>query len=743
LPGALLDVAANEPSDDLGGGGVLLGAQPLEECLFSGINQDRESGSAVFEAQEGSRGVCRWVASYYNPTRIQVAPSVMPDFQSSLSVCLALIALWGLIGLAGLLRPASLRFAGRTLFPLGALCGVALAAVAAVSLALPPEESVLPVGLPELPMHLRRDALTSLFLFLLGVASAGISVFAAGYFRRGRGTSAGLMCLQYHLFLASMGLVLLANDAYTFMVAWETMALSSYFLVTTEHGIAEIRRAGFLYLLIAHVGAIGILLSFGVMQGGSWQFTFEAMRHAHLAPHWAAAAFLLALFGFGAKAGLVPLHVWLPEAHPAAPSPVSALMSGVMLKTAIYGVLRVSFDLLGQPQWWWGLVALAAGLFSALYGVVFAAVQTDMKRLLAWSSIENIGIIFTGIGLAMVFNGVGMHSLAALALIAALYHSLNHALMKSLLFLGTGAVLHSTGERNLGRLGGLIHRMPWVAWLTLVGALAMSGLPPLNGFVSEWLLLQSFLFAQEVPRSFVSMLLPLGAALVALAAALAAYVMVKFFGVIFLGQPREPGLARAHDAGMLERLGLAWLAGGCLVLGLLPTQVIGSLRIVVQQLSGATLPNVAAPWWLLVPLPGGRASYSAPVFLIALAGVVVLTVFVVHRLYHRRVRRAAPWDCGFGGLNARMQDTAEGFGQPIRHIFGALMAVKRELPSPFDPQPRYRVTVGDRLWQSLYVPLGGLVQRVADAFAWLQQGRIATYLLYSFVTLIVLLALML
>jgi len=173
------------------------------------------------------------------------------------------------------------------------------------------------------------------------------------------------------------------------------------------------------------------------------------------------------------------------------------------------------------------------------------------------------------------------------------------------------------------------------------------------------------------------------------------------------------------------------------------TQVIGSLRIVVQQLSGATLPNVAAPWWLLVPLPGGRASYSAPVFLIALAGVVVLTVFVVHRLYHRRVRRAAPWDCGFGGLNARMQDTAEGFGQPIRHIFGALMAVKRELPSPFDPQPRYRVTVGDRLWQSLYVPLGGLVQRVADAFAWLQQGRIATYLLYSFVTLIVLLALML
>jgi hydrogenase-4 component B len=667
----------------------------------------------------------------------------MPLVDSSLSACLVLIALWGLIGLAGLLRPTSLRFVGRTLFPLGALCGVALAVVAAASLTAPAEQAVLPIGLPDLPFHVRRDALTSLFLFLLGITSAGISIFAAGYFRRGHGTSAGLMCLQYHLFLASMAFVLLADDAYAFMVAWETMALSSYFLVTTQHGIAAIRRAGFLYLLIAHVGAIAILLSFGIMQGGSWQFTFDAMRQAHLAPTWAAAAFLMALFGFGAKAGLVPLHVWLPEAHPAAPSPVSALMSGVMLKTAVYGVLRVSFDLLGHPVWWWGLVALAVGLFSALYGVVFAAVQTDMKRLLAWSSIENLGIIFTGIGLAIVFQGVGMHALGALALIAALYHSLNHAYIKSLLFLGTGSVLHSTGERNLGRLGGLIHRMPWVAWLTLVGALAMSGLPPLNGFVSEWLLLQSFLFAQDVPKSFISMMLPMGAALVALSAALAAYVMIKFFGVIFLGQPREPALARARDAGVLERIGLAWLAVGCLALGLLPTYVISELRIVVAQLSGTSLSNLTAPWWLLVPVPGRAASYSAPVFFIALAAVVVLTIFAVRLFYHRRARRAAAWDCGFGGLNARMQDTAEGFGQPVRHIFGGLLAVKRELPSPFDQAPRYRVIVGDRIWQGLYVPLGTLVQRVADAFAWLQQGRIATYLLYSFVTLIVLLALML
>ena len=576
-----------------------------------------------------------------------------------------------------------------------------------------------------------------------GRAPSGISVFAAGYFRSERGTAPGLLCLQYHLFLASMGGVLLADDAYAFMVAWETMALSSYFLVTTQHGLAEIRRAGFIYLLIAHVGAIAILLSFGVLQGGSWQFTFDAMRRAHLAAPWAAAAFLLALFGFGAKAGLVPLHVWLPEAHPAAPSPVSALMSGVMLKMAVYGVLRVTFDLLGGPQWWWGMVALAVGLFTAVYGVVFAAAQTDMKRLLAYSSIENLGIIFTGLGLAIIFQGFGMPALAALALIALLYHSLNHAFMKSLLFLGTGAVLHATGERNLGKLGGLIHRMPWVAWLTLIGALALAGLPPLNGFVSEWLLLQAFLFAQRIPRTFINMLLPLGAAVIALAAALAGYVMVKFFGVIFLGQPREASLARAHDAGPLERIGLAWLALGCIGLGLLPTQVIRALASVTRQLVGVGLPNQSAAWWLLAPVPGRPVSYAPMIFFLVLLTVVLATLLGVRLFYHGRVRRSAAWDCGFARLDARMQDTAEGFGQPIRHIFGFFFDVERELPTPFDRAPRYRVTIGDRIWRGLYEPIGALVQRIADAVAWLQQGRISTYLLYSFATLVALLALVL
>ena len=664
-------------------------------------------------------------------------------FNSPLTLSVLLLAAWGAVGLAGLLRPHSIAVVGRTLFPLGALCSAALAVVAAMSLNHPVERLVLPVGLPDLPVHLRLDALSSLFLFLLGAASTGISIFAAGYFRRGEGTAPGLLCLQYHLFLTSMGFVFLADDAYAFMLAWETMALSSYFLVTTQHRIPEIRRAGFLYLLMAHLGAIAILLSFGILQGGSWHFTFDAMRAAHLGTNWATIAFCLALIGFGAKAGLVPLHVWLPEAHPAAPSPVSAVMSGIMLKTALYGMIRVSFDLLGQPIWWWGLVPLALGLFSALYGVVFAAAQTDMKRLLAYSSIENIGILFTGLGLAIVFAGVDMRAAAALTLIAILYHAMNHAFMKSLLFLGTGAVLHATGERNLGHLGGLIHRMPWVAWLTLIGVLAIAGLPPLNGFVSESLLLQSFLFAYKVPQPFANMLLPLGAALLALAAALAGYVMVKFFGVIFLGQPREPALQQAHDAGFAERIGLLWLALGCVLLGFFPANVISSLSIVTRQLNLGGLPASDAPWWLLVPIPERQSSYAPLVFFAVIVVVVALAVVNVRFFYHQRVRKGAAWDCGFGGLNSRMQDTAEGFGQPIRHLFQPFFAIVRTLPSPFDVKPRYRLEIGDRVWRGVYEPLGMAVRYTADKLAWLQQGRIATYLLYSFVTLVVLLGLML
>jgi len=650
---------------------------------------------------------------------------------------LVVAAAWLLIGALGLFALTNLGWVAKVLFPAGGAVALLLAGVAGSAMFSAPETAVLPLGLPGLPFHFRLDPLAAFFLMVIGATSAGVSAFAAGYFRKGEGTPPGLLCLEYHIFLASMALVVLADDAYAFMVMWETMALSSFFLVIANHRIAEIRQAGYLYLLIAHIGAIGILLSFGVLQANTGDYTFANMRAQQLSPFWASAAFLLALLGFGAKSGIVPLHVWLPEAHPAAPSPVSALMSAVMLKTAVYGFLRVTFDLLPAQLWWWGVVLLALGLASAVFGIVFAAVQVDMKRLLAYSSIENIGLVFTGIGLAVLFAAYEMNPMAALALTAALYHVASHAFFKSLLFVGTGAVLHATGQRSLGKLGGLIRYMPWVAWLTLVGALASAGLPPLGGFVSEWLLLQSFLFTPGLPSSFLNMLIPVVAALIALVAALSGYTMVKFFGVIFLGQPRETNLVHAHRAGPWERAGMVWLALGCIALGLLPAQFIQLVDTVTRQLVAAGLGStVRASGWLLVPVDIDRASYGPVVFLLGLAASFALAFALVRRLYHGRIRRAAPWDCGYPWQNARMQDTAEGFGQPIRQIFEPFFRMQRELPSPFDRAPVYRVVVGDHFWHWLYLPVAAAVERMSRWIGRLQQGRIAVYLLYSFVTLV-------
>jgi hydrogenase-4 component B len=509
--------------------------------------------------------------------------------------------------------------------------------------------------------------------------------------------------------------------------------------VTTDHVVPEIRRAGFLYLLIAHIGAVAILLCFGVLQGGSGDYTFGSMRSLVLTGAWPSIAFLLALAGFGAKAGLLPLHVWLPEAHPAAPSPVSALLSAVMLKTAIYGLLRVTFDLLNAQLWWWGVAALVLGLLTALFGVIYATVQVDMKRLLAYSSIENIGIIVAGIGLTILFKANGKTLLSSIALAATLYHALNHAFFKSLLFLATGSVLHATHERSLGKLGGLIHRMPWVAWSALIGALAIAGLPPLNGFVSEWLLLQAFLFTPTLPQSFINMLVPLAAAALVLVAALGAYVMVKFYGVVFLGRPRESHLAYARDAGHFERVALAWFAIGCVALGLFPGTVIGLLDNVNMTLIGATVGQAGDRWWLLAPISPDRSSYSPLIVLLVIAAVVALTMQVVHRWYHGRVRTGPAWDCGFPMQTPRMQDTAEGFGQPIRQVFEAFFRIERVLPSPFDAAPKYRVTVGDHLWQWLYLPVMRAVELMARFAGTIQQGRISVYLVYSFVTLLALL----
>ena len=660
--------------------------------------------------------------------------------ETPLTGALAVAAGWLSIAVLSLIPAGNAFFARRVAFPLGALAGLALAAFGLQAIWVQPEQLTLPLGLPDLPFHLRIDGLSGFFLLLLGSVSAGITFYAAGFFRAESTYRLTLIALQYHTFLASMAVVLLADDAYLFMVAWETMALASYFLVTTDHKLPAIRSAGFLYLLIAHLGAIAILLCFGVMHGGHGDYTFDTLRSAELTPLWATAAFLLAFFGFGAKAGMLPLHAWLPEAHPAAPSPVSALLSGVMLKTAIYGMVRLIYDLIGGVRWEWGIVVLLVGAGTTLFGVLYALMQNDLKRLLAYSSIENIGIILLGLGMSMVFLGFGHVAAGALGLIAALYHTLNHAVLKSLLFLGAGSILHGAGLRNLNDMGGLIRTMPHTAFYFLVGALAVSALPPLNGFVSEWLLFQTALQAPLLENGIVRSILPLFAAMLALAGALTAMCFVKVYGISFLGQARKP-VEVAHDCGAVERIGMMWLAAGCFVLGLFPAAFLLMLNRVCTALLGGGLPDsaLASNWLWLVPTAPAQASYGAVIFLAVILTVTLVTFFLVRRFYHGRVRIAAPWDCGFPAQTPRMQDSADAFGQPIRHVFGPLYLMQRTLPSPDDPRPRFELSIEDRHWYWVYLPVARLSGWISAKVGLLQQGRISTYLLYSFLTLLALL----
>ena len=609
--------------------------------------------------------------------------------------------------------------------------------------------------MPWLQWHLRLDALSGFFFGIVGMLVLAISLYAPGYLREfthpGHKQPLSVLGLFTGLFILGMLLVLLADDAFVFMVSWELMSVSSYFLVAYQHQHAANRRAAFLYLLMAHVGALAILLGFGVLAGFGGGYTFEAMRAANLSATWASIAFALAFFGFGMKAGMVPLHAWLPEAHPAAPSHISALMSGVMLKVAIYGFLRFVYRPPRQS-----LLAMGAGAARARHGdraqlgVLYAMTQNDLKRLLAYSSIENIGIIFMGLGLSMIFLGTDHPVLGMLGLIAALYHVLNHAIFKGLLFLGAGAVLYRTHERDLDHMGGLIHRMPWTAAFFLVGCIAISALPPFNGFVSEWLTLQTALQAPVLHGTIESAVLrsaiPMSAAILALAAALAAACFVKAYGVAFLGRPRSRHVTHAHEVstGMLAAMGL--LAGLCLLLGVLPTTVIEALGPVTQLLVGQTLPSATAQGWLwLTPVAPEVASYSAPLVLLA-----IMITFVIGRLLLRRkakpVRRAAPWDCGFGPLNARMQYTSSAFSQPIRRVFAPTWKIEEPIEVRREAgvlgralSLRHQLHVHDWSWLKGYLPIGRLVLGAARRIGHIQTGSIHTYLLYSFVTLLVLL----
>lgn len=612
----------------------------------------------------------------------------------------------------------------------------------------------LPIGLPDLPFYLRLDPLSGFFIAVVSLLGLFVSIYSTGYIKGFIGTrSVTALAVFYCLFMAGMLLVLLSDDAYFFMISWELMAASSFFLVLFEDEHAGNRRAAFIYLLVAHVGAVLILLSFGVLAGFASGFenfngyTFSAMRASHIPGVWASVAFLLAFFGFAAKAGMVPLHVWLPEAHPVAPSNVSALMSGVMLKTAIYGIARLTFDLLHVSAWWWGGLVLVFGLISAVMGILYALVQVDLKRLLAYSSVENIGIILICLGLSMIFTSYNMNVLASLAMVAGLYHVLNHAMFKGLLFMGAGAVLHATHERNMEGMGGLIHKMKWTAPLFLVGCLSISALPPFNGFVSEWLIFQTFLLSPALPSPVLNLLIPLGAALLALTAALAARCFVKVFGVVFLGHWQGAHNTPIHEVGLNMRFGMGLAALSCLLLGVFPTFVIGWLDIIPEMLTGGRIePTGRAFGWLwLTPVAAQRASYSAPMVTIGIAAIVAIAYLVFHAR-KTAIRRGPIWDCGFEKLTNRMQYNSTSFSMPMRRIFGFLFSIKETArivgvkASPMYPERLvYHLKIRDRIWHAGYSPLSDVSFWFARKVGRLQHGRIQIYLLYSFITLLVLL----
>lgn len=615
------------------------------------------------------------------------------------------------------------------------------------------QTQTLPLGLPWLPWHLRLDALSAFFTLLLGLVALPAAVYGLGYCREydqhdRRRTP---LYLFTGFFVGGMQLLLLADDAFSFMIAWEMMSLASYFLVAFDHQRAAARRAAFLYLLMAQVGGLAILLAFGVLAAFGHGYDFTAMRLATLPPGWAALAFALALLGFGAKAGLVPLHIWLPEAHPVAPSHISALLSGVIVKMALYGFIRVTFDLIGNVQWQWGVAVLLAGSVTALYGVLYALVQSDFKRLLAYSTIDNIGIIFLGLGLSMIYLGRGHALLGALAFIASLYHALNHACFKGLLFLGAGAVQHNSHETNLERLGGLMTRMPWTGFLVLVGCLSIASLPPFNGFASEWLTFQSALQAGALESGVLRASIPLAAAVLALTAAMSAMAFVKAFGVGFLGLPRSNHARHAREVGVSMRLGQGLLALLCLLLGVLPSFVVTAIAGVSRLLLHADLPNATAHGWLwLTPVAADKASYSAPLVLtgMLIAVAVWFAVYLLLRSRRRRepVPRPPAWDCGFGGLTPRTQYSAGAFSMPIQRIFRSLWyledTTREEKPTFGIGRPaysRYDVRVHDWIQVRLYDPVGRWVPAAAKRLGALQTGHLRHYLLYSLLTLVLLL----
>lgn len=635
--------------------------------------------------------------------------------------------------------------ATRTVY--GASLAVSLGLLATVAIRIvdgPADISrlVLPVGLPWIGAHFRLDALATFFLIVVNLGGAAASLYGLGY---GRHETAPHRVLPFYpAFLAGMNLVVLADDAFTFLLSWEFMSLVSWALVMTHHREQDNTRAGYVYLVMASFGTLALLLAFGLLSGADGNYSFEAIRAGAHAPLVAALVLGLMLLGAGSKAGIVPLHVWLPLAHPAAPSHVSALMSGVMTKVAIYGFIRVIFDLLGEPSWWASMVVLALGGVTAVLGILHALMEKDLKRLLAYSTIENIGVIFVSLGLALAFQANAMSWAAALALTAALLHVLNHSFFKSLLFFCAGAVLSSTGERNMEKLGGLIHRMPYTSFAFLIGCVAISALPPLNGFVSEWLIFQAILQSPDLPQWGLKIIVPAIGGLLALSAALAAACFVKAFGVPFLGRPRTAAAESAHEVDRFSLAAMFVLGALCLLAGILPGFIIDRLAPITLSLLGDSMPVQANVVWLsIVPIAESRSSYNGLLVFVFIALSAGLAAFFIHRFASRASRRGPAWGCGFPGLTPAAQYTAGSFAQPIRRVFGTLAFRAREevdMPAPGDTRPaRFVLILRDLVWDGLYAPIALGVGYAAARFNVLQFLTIRRYLSLVFLALVTLL----
>jgi hydrogenase-4 component B len=662
---------------------------------------------------------------------------------SLITVLWCVAALLGIAVLAIVVAPRRDGYRAVYGASLAACCVASVGALSHLLIATSPAASLtLPVGLPWQGAHLRLDALAAFFLGVVNLGGAAASLYGLGY---GRHEPAPSRVLPFFpAFLAAMNLVVIADDAFTFLLSWELMSLLSWALVMAHHRDPDNARAAYIYLVMASFGTLALLLAFGLLAGPHGGYAFAVIRGADHTPVVVALVLVLTLLGAGSKAGLVPLHVWLPLAHPAAPSHVSALMSGIMTKVAVYGFVRIVFDLLGQPTWWSSMVVLLLGGITAVLGVLYALMQHDLKRLLAYHTVENIGIIFIGLGLALAFQANGMDWAAALALTAALFHVLNHSLFKSLLFLGAGAVLTATRERDMEHLGGLIHRMPLTSFTFLVGCVAISALPPLNGFVSEWLTFQAILQSPELPQWGLKIMVPAVGGLLALSAALAAACFVKAFGITFLGRPRTPAAEAANEVDRSSLAAMLILAALCLLAGILPGLVIDALAPVTSALVGARMPvQTAVPWLSIVPIAAGRSSYNGLLVFLFIVISASLAVYAIHRFASHALRRAPAWDCGFPDPSPWTQYTAASFAQPIRRVFGTLVFRAREqveMPPPLAARPaRLMVELQDLVWDGLYAPVAGGVAFAADRLNHLQFLTIRSYLSLVFLALVTLL----